>query len=60
MISQCKLCQSEFSPRIAGRKQIFCSPKCRKVFEKKLRAWALVQEERGKVDLETLALKKGD
>ena len=60
MISQCKLCRNEFDPRTAGRKQIFCSSKCRKIFEKQLRQWALTQEAIGKVDLETLALKKED
>ena len=56
MTSQCKFCMEEFEPRAAGRKQIFCSSKCRKIFEKQLRQWALVQVARGKVDLETLAL----
>ena len=60
MTKLCKICKTEFTPRNAGKKQIYCSPKCRKVFEKRLRTWALVQEERGNVDLETLALKKGD
>ena len=60
MNNQCKLCKTEFSPRNAGKKQIFCSAKCRKMFEKQLRTWALVQEENGNVDLETLALKRGN
>ena len=60
MTKLCKLCKTEFTPRNVGKKQIYCSPKCRKVFEKRLRTWALVQEESGNVDLETLALKKGD
>ena len=58
MTRKCKFCSEEFEPRAAGRKQIFCSSKCRKIFEKQLRQWALVQVARGKVDLETLVLNK--
>ena len=58
MTRKCKFCMEEFEPRAAGRKQIFCSSKCRKIFEKQLRQWALVQVARGKVDLETLVLNK--
>ena len=56
MTRKCKFCSEEFEPRAAGRKQIFCKSDCRKIFEKQLRQWALVQVARGKVDLETLAL----
>ena len=58
MTRKCKRCREEFQPRAAGRKQIFCSSKCRKTFEKQLRQWALIQVAKGKVDLETLALNK--
>ena len=58
MTRKCKWCREEFQPRAAGRKQKFCSFKCRKIFEKKLRQWSLIQFAKGKVDLETLALNK--
>ena len=46
----------EFQPRVAGRKQIFCKSECRKIFERRLRQWAMDQVEKGNVDFLTLAL----
>ncbi len=58
MTRKCKFCMEEFQPRVAGRKQIFCNSKCRKIFERRLRQWALDQVAKRKVNFLTLALNK--
>ena len=58
MTRQCKFCRKEFEPRAAGRKQIFCKSDCRKLFEKQLRQWSLIQVAKGKVNFLTLVLNK--
>ena len=58
MTRKCKFCTEEFEPRAAGRKQIFCKSDCRKIFEKQLRQWSLIQVAKDKVDLKTLVLNK--
>ena len=58
MTRKCKFCMEEFEPRAAGRKQIFCKSDCRKIFEKQLRQWSLIQVAKDKVDLKTLVLNK--
>ena len=55
MISQCKLCQSEFSPRNSGGSpQKFCTKQCKRLFEKTILKWAYDEHAKGRINLSEL------
>jgi hypothetical protein len=41
MIKSCVMCDSEFTPRLPGKEQIYCSKICKRQFEKEVRKLGL-------------------
>ena len=58
MTSKCLRCEKPFSPRVAGKKQKFCSLACKKGYEKHLRQWSLDQAVKGRVNLNASVKQK--
>lgn len=56
MSAICLWCPRVFLPRVTGgRKQRFCSPRCRKEFFECARAWAVAEVEAGRLTPAQLA-----
>ncbi len=41
LTKSCVMCDSEFTPRLAGRVQIYCSKTCKRNYEKEVRKLGL-------------------